>query len=302
MNKLIRNLVTIITILAGIAGIAALYFQIKEHHSELEIKTVSIEKLTDLPSVEGLRATYLYKGDTVKSLWKAHYIITNIGDEPLIGEGNKRNIIKDNIRFVLNEGFRILEIKDFELKDFNFINTKNQVGLDFLQWKPEEAIELVLYIEEFNSSTPPSLTTNEREIINGKVSYTSLLNETTEKISLFNKLPRPINTILWWFGIVFFGLIFILMPIVWFSELVKLLKFKKWKRTDYSLYSEWVNTLVSEGQINNFKEPKKLPTKFWSEYPYIKPTLPDNEFGSLSLGVILILSLFAIPLLLLIKI
>lgn len=300
MNKL-KNIVTIITILAGVAGIAGLYIQIKEYNPELEIKTLSIDKLTDLPNVDGLKANYLYKNDTVNSLLKLHYLVSNVGDEIIIGQGNRKNIIKDNLKFNINDGFKILEINNEKNPNFNIKLDSNRVILDFLQWKPQENVELIIYTEQIKENISPSFTTNEREIINGKVSYSQLLDSAVKKEALFKKLPKALQSILWWFGIVFFGLLFILMPIVWFSELVKLLKYKKWKRTNYWMYEEWVNELIQNGKIESFKTPKDLPNNIWSEYPYIKPTINDNEFGNLTLGVIIILFLFVIPLLMLIE-
>jgi hypothetical protein len=302
MNKLLKNIVTIITVLAGVAAIVGVYIQIKEHNPELEIKTLSIDKLTDLPNVDGLKANYLYKNDTVNSLWKLHYLVSNVGDEIIIGQGNKKNIIKDNLKFNINDGFRILEVNNEKNPDFNIYLKSNQILLDFLQWKPQENIELIIYTEQIKENILPSFTTNEREIINGKVSYTELLDNLVKKESLFKKLPKTLQSILWWFGIVFFGLLFILMPIVWFSELVKLFKYKKWKKTDYFMYEEWVNDLIRDNKLESFKTPKDLPNKLWSEYPYIKPTINDNEFGNLTLGAIIILFLFIIPLLLLIEV
>jgi hypothetical protein len=302
MNKLLKNIVTIITILAGISGLVGLYIQIKEHNPELEIKALSLDKLTDLPSVDGLKANYLYKNDTVNSLWKLHYLVSNVGDELIIGQGNKKNIIKDDLKFNINDGFKILEVKNENNPNFNIQLKSNQIFVDFLQWKSQESIEIVIYTQQTKKDVIPSFTTNEREIINGKVSYTALLDTIVKKEPLFNKLPKTLQSILWWFGIVFFGLLLVLIPIVWFSELVKLMKYKKWEKSDFWMYEEWVNDLIKEDKIESFKNPKDLPNKLWSEYPYIKPTINDNEFGNLSLGVIVILFLFIIPLLMLIEV
>jgi hypothetical protein len=303
MNKFFKTVVTTISILAGVAGIIGLYLQIINHKSIIEIKTISVDKLTATPTVDGLNAIYTYKKDTVKSLWKLHYLVNNTGDEIIIGEGNNKNIIKDKISFELNEQFKILDL-NFKSNNLPFKTStiENKINLSFLQWKPQESFELIIYAEQLNGGIEPKLNTNERELINGEVNYSTIFKEIEEPSSLFDKLPKAIKTALWWIGIISFGLFLFLMPIGWLSEFTKWIKYKRWEKNDYWMYSEWMNEQVESKKAAIFYNPKNLPNYLWTEYPYIKPTFPDNNIKTLTFGVIFGIILFGIPLLLLIGI
>ena len=185
---------------------------------------------------------------------------------------------------------------------FNFAFCGNELKMNFLQWKPNESFNLVLYVEQLGEEKAPQLMTNEREIIGGSVNYTTFHNEIDQEKSIFEYLPKTIQSILKWIGYIFFGLIVIVMPIVWISELIKFGKYRKWKKSDYWMYKEWVEENVKGGIFRLHYEPEKLPKKFWKAYPYPKPEFPDNDFGSLTLGTIIVLILTLIPLLIMIKI
>lgn len=303
MSDFLKKIFNVIMLLSAIAGILAFYLQTINHKSIIEVKTISSDKLTDTPSLEGLKAYYLYKNDTVKSLWKLHYFISNVGDEVIVGEGNKKNIIKSDLRFKLNQNFKIIDLKKVNsVLPVNVQLINDEISLKFLQWRPKESFELILYVEQMNKLQEPKLITNDREIINGEVKYTTFykdIKSSQESKSLFDKLPSPIKSVLKWIGIIFYGLFLVLIPILVIVEGVKYIKYRKWKKDYYWMYEEWVNELLAQKKLDFFKKPSQLPYKLWSEYPYPKPTFPDNEISSLILGSVFILVLFSIPILLL---
>lgn len=303
MTKYLKNLALIMTIIAGIAAVIGLYAQYKENNPTLEIKNITKDKLTDLPRVEGLKAQFYYKDSLVHSLWKLNYEITNIGNKAIIGEGNNKNIIKESLTFHLPDNFKILELNlSQDSLPFELINVNNKIKLKFLQWKPNETLNLVLYVEQLSVNAIPTLKMNEREIENGIVNYTTLQNKIDKEQSLFDLLPRILQIILRWIGYIFFGLIILVMPIVWIGELVKYLKYKKWKSTDYWMYEEWIDENIKAGKIDLHYDPQKLPKQYWNDYPYLKPVFSDNEFGSFTLGAVIVFVLTLIPLLIMIKI
>ncbi|UTJ06105.1 hypothetical protein [Arcobacter roscoffensis] len=298
MKKFINYILTFVTIIAGLATIAGLYLQFYETKPILEIKTISKDNLTRLPSIEGLNAKYNYKDKEVKSLWKLHYVITNIGNEIIIGEGSKKNIIKENISFELNNKFKILEIENRNNKlPFKMKISNNNIYVSFLQWKPKESIEIIVYVEQLEEKSDPQLITNDREIINSEITYNTLeIEKLNTETSLYSKLPQPLQTAIWWFSIFMYGLFLLIMPLIWLSELYKKIKYKTWLKSN-TTYQEWIDTLIQEGALSKYTEPLTLPSKLWERYPYDKPILPDNDFKSLTWGV-LILSIFClIPLL-----
>lgn len=302
MNKTINYILTFVTIVAGLATVTGLYLQFYESKPIIEIKTISKDNLTKLPSIDGLNAKYNYKNKEVKSLWKLHYVISNIGNEIIIGAGNKKNIIKDKISFSIDKNFKVLEVEnrnsrfpfEIDIKDYS-------IDISFLQWKQKESIELIMYVEQLKENINPQLISNDREIINSEITYNTLeIEKLNTGVSLYSKLPDTLQTIIWWFSIIIYGLFLFILPLVWISELIKKIKYKTWLKSN-TAYTEWIDSLIQNGQLNTYTEPLTLPNKLWKEYPYTKPKLPDNDFNSLTWGL-LILSIFCIiPLLFMIN-
>ena len=303
MNKYLKNIAMVMTIIAGVAAIIGVYTQYREDNPTLEIKNITRDKLTDLPKVEGLKAKFYYKDSLVHSLWKLNYAITNIGNKAIVGEGNNKNIIKESLTFYLPDNYKILEVNTtHDNLPFKLYSEKNKIKLKFLQWKPKESLNIIVYVEQLSDKAKPTLKTDEREILNGIVYYTTLQTKINEKQSLIDYLPRTIQSILRWIGYIFFGLIMIIMPIVWITEFVKYAKYKKWKKSDYWMYKEWIDEKINKGVLKLHYDPDKLPKHYWKDYPYPKPVFPDNDFASLTIGTIMVLVLTLIPLLFMIKI
>lgn len=300
MKKNFANIIAILTISITAIGF---YLEHEKRSPTIEVKTIIEDKLTGLPVVDGLQASYKYNGNDVKSLWKLHYIISNVGNEILIGEGSKKNIIKNNISFSLGSKFKILEFnKHNSDSPFSIQIEGNDVSISFLQWRPQESFELILYAEQLEKVGIPELKTNEREIINGKVIYSSL-QDINNKKSLYSTFPIYIQSILYWIAMLFYGLLIFVMPIVWLTEFIKKVKFKSWENSNFSYYKDWVETLVNNGDIQSYLSPKELPSHLWEEFEKEKPSsIPDNDFSNMTIGTIFIVVLFSIPLLLLIEI
>ena len=305
MSNLVKNLITIITIIAGIATIFGAYLQINQSQPILEIKTISRDNLTKIPNVDGLKASYIYKNEEINSLWKIHCIITNVGNEIIIGEGNKKNIIKDYINFTLNTDFKILEIEKRSTSfPFNINNDKNNINLSFLQWKPTESIELILYLEQLNLNILPELLTSDREIINSEIRYSTfgIENLNSEK-AIYDNLPQYLQPILWWLIVVIYGLFIIIIPIAWLSEVIKYIKYMSWIKSNNNEYNEWINNLIQEKKLSQYTMPITLPKEIWNIYPNKnKPELPAKDFKNQTWGYLIILLFLILPLLFVIKI
>lgn len=295
-----QNIANILTFIAIMIAAITLYTQNIQHKPIIEIQTISEEKLTNLPSVKGLNATYQYNGENISSLWKLHYFISNIGDEIIIGEGAKKNIITDTINFELSSKFEILEINNSE-SVFSIESSRNKINLSFLQWRPHEGFNLILYVEQLEDGEAPSLTINEREIINGDVQF-SKFRGSPASTTIYKRLPTTLQVMLYWTAIIFYGFFFIIMPIAWISELIKTIKYKTWKKLHFTDYEQYINHLIEIKTLNDFTLPKYLPSNLWNSFDGPRPQAPNNEIGSFTFGIILLMSLSSIPLLLLIKI
>lgn len=302
MNEIFKKIFTVITFLAALSAIIGLYFQFNSQKPSIEIQSITKDKLTGIPEVDGLKANFFYKDSIVSSLWKLNYLIRNNGDAIIIGEGNKKNIIKNDLRFYLPKSYKILESSiENEMFPLETKVIRNKVCVSFLQWRPEESFELVLYAEQKIDSIEPFLVSNDREIVEGSVVYTSLQKRISEGKVIFEYLPKTLQYILKWLFIIIFSGALIILPIIWIVDLVKYLKYKRWFKRYHFIYEDWVYKKVEEGKISLYHSPKQLPNNLWNEYPYIKPTFPDNEFSSLTTGVIAIVIFAATTLMLLIK-
>lgn len=67
------------------------------------------------------------------------------------------------------------------------------------------------------------------------------------------------------------------------------------------MYDEWVEKLINDGKLESYKKPEDLLYFHWMEYPYVKPSLPNKDFKSMAIGLLIILVMSIIPILLLIK-
>ena len=303
MKKILNNIFQIVSFLAAIVAIIAFYFQFQEKKPTLEIRNISSEKLTDLPNIDHLKATYVFKNDTVKSLWKLHYIISNSGDAIIIGEGNNKNIIKESLKYEINKGFKIIDYivtnKDFP---FEVYNSDEIIEMKFLQWKPDEKFELIFFVEQTSPNSIPNITLNDREIINGSVKYSTLYKALNVKRSLFNRLPSLIREVLWWISLIIYSSLVVVIPMFLISEILKYIRYKNWFRKNKSTYNEWIQKLITDKKLTEYKDPRNLPASLWNSYNNTKPDLPDLDLRGTSIAIIFILLLFIIPLLLLIEI
>ena len=68
------------------------------------------------------------------------------------------------------------------------------------------------------------------------------------------------------------------------------------------MYDEWIDKLIKEGELDSYKKPEDLAYYHWLNYPYIKPNFPNKDFKSMTIGLIILSVLCAIPILLLIKV
>ncbi len=208
--------------LGSIASIIALsfflYYQfVYIEKIEIEVKTISYDELTKNPTERNLKAEYTYNGDTVSNLYKARFIISNIGTKTIIGESLKTDLIQNKITLHIDtvNKFKIL---DFKITKSNFpisLNNGNEdLFLKFQQWKVNEFIEITAYFESVNKATDTTanlLLIDEREIIDGKINYT--IYNPTEKLEdrkIIDFLPKKMKNFFWWSAIITYFILIIL--------------------------------------------------------------------------------------------
>jgi hypothetical protein len=304
MKNIIKNLVTIVTIVAGVVAILSFIYQVKSNNPKLEILEISNDNLTNLPKVKNLKSDFYYKDSLITNLWKLNATIKNISSKTIIGKGTNKNIIDKNLTFKLNKGFKLI---DFNITESDFPNgisiQDNVIGFDFTQWRKDEKINVTIYAEQIsNDEKELKLLINEREIVDGVVDYRKI-NQTENKDSrLIDFLPSPIASVLFWVGIIFYGLFLLILPIGLVIEINKYLNYQKWKRNWLNTFNEKISDLYSKGEIIVQYKPNYTPTTTWEKLDIPKPDVPTNSLLSLIIGIIFGFCLLVIPILWMIKI
>lgn len=304
MKNIFKNIVTIITLVAAVVGVLSFIYQVKSNNPKLEILEISNDNLTNLPRVRNLKSSFHYKDSLITNLWKLNTSIKNISSKTIIGKGNNKNIIDNSLTFNLNNGFKLI---DFNINNSDFPNTinikNNEVQFMFNQWRKDEKIDITIYAEQILSKDKElKLLMNEREIIDGLITYRKV-NQPLEKDSkLIDFLPTPLKSILFWIGMIFYGFIILLLPIGFAVETNKYLSYQKWKRIWLSEFNIEISNLLSMGEITTKFKPEDTPVSTWEKLSIPKPEIPSNSLSSLIFALILVSVLFVIPILWMIEI
>ncbi|WP_157822496.1 hypothetical protein [Psychromonas sp. Urea-02u-13] len=287
MKKIFHALLWI----SAIATIVSAGLQLRTPNNEIELKLVSRDLLTRAINVDGLKSSYIYNGEPISKLWQLRYVITNIGSTSIIGSGERSSLIKDHITLKLTSGYKILE-SSLSSDEFTIENISDNLNLKFLQWKANEATEILLYISQTEEVTAPDLQINEREIIDGTVTRSSLISQESQNMYLYEYLPEIPALFLKWVIIITYGAILLLMPIVIIDTLNKSRKYKNWCKE----FMGEVNALV-QSQPDLPKDIKNWSNEHWKCSGLVKPKIPKDKSKDTLLGVALICFFLGVPLL-----
>ncbi len=292
MKKIFQVLLWI----SAIATIVSLGLQLRTPSNEIELKLVSRDLLTRPINVDGLKSSYIYNGEAINKLWQLRYVLTNIGSTSIIGSGERSSLIKDHITLKLTKGYEILEYSSSS-EEFILENLPEHLNLKFLQWKVNEATEILLYISQVNEASPPELKVNEREIIDGTVTRSSLISTENQNLYLYEYLPEIPMLFLKWVIIVTYGVILFLLPFVIIDTFNKSRKYKVWCRQ----FMGEVNTLI-QSQPELPKDIKNWSNEHWKYSGLRKPNIPKDKPRDTLLGISIAFFFMGVPLLFMISI
>lgn len=182
-----KIMVKIISILSGIiifiVTVSTFYYQvIHKPKTLIEVQCLDKSQLTQLPNVEGLSGHFFYNDSIpVKNLWKMKYLLKNIGDINIIGEGRTSNLIGNILPIRIVDAIRILDVN---ISNNNIGVVFGNGGLIFKQWRPAEIIEITTFVECENGKQP-SLLINNRDIVDAEIKYSEIV---TDNLSADKKL------------------------------------------------------------------------------------------------------------------
>lgn len=186
MEVFTKYIKTISTLVAIAAGIISIYFYIHKECVILEVKAMSVQLLTESTSTDDLKVQYFYK-DTipVQNLWQIQYVIRNIGDATLIGIGENKQLLSENLPLTIKNQEHIYSIAITQSNnEASLLNNR----ICFKQWRSGEFVELIAFVE---SKERPQLIISDRDIKDSEIIYQKYTPETiNENARIIDYLPR----------------------------------------------------------------------------------------------------------------
>lgn len=267
MDKIFKPILWI----AAIATISSVFLQFQSSNNEIEAKLITQTLLTAPIEVDGLHSSYTYKGKKIRRLWSLKYLLTNIGDQSIVGTGEKSSLINNELKLNINENYQILESVSGS-SEFSLTNRANVLFLSFLQWHSGESVEVSLYLSEKNAQEPPSIFINEKELLNGKIVYALLVDNENDRIFLYKYLPSRLVDFLKWLVIIVLGLLAFLMPIAAIIEIKKHSQYKRCKKDNHIA----INKLIASDSSTP-KDLKDWNQDNWDALGVEKIEIPDKN-------------------------
>jgi hypothetical protein len=255
---------------------------------------LTVFNTTGEPEIE---ATFEYKGERINKLWKLNISIINATNKTIIGYGQTKNLMFNNLMFFVKNDFKIIDKKLIH-SDFNHnlsIASNDTIILDFKQWRFRERLDYSFYLTTDSENVPDIAIFHqpeERQIIDGDISFLRKV-EDSEKILITNSLGIPTKTVIY--------IIFILMCVVVLFFLVWIticnpighIQRYIWKKKYLLKYNDFIKQKGYDklGLLDN-------PQRFakWNECDipvYVEPWGPDFQMEKV-ISVIAITFVFAI--------
>ena len=189
MEKIVKFFKFVFSVIAAIAAGVTIYVFIHKDVPKLEVQTISERLLTDATPIEGLEVRYIYDSIEVHNLWQVQYVVKNIGELTIIGQGTEKMTIDEGV--VCNFSPQKANVISLKITNNNFGAELNNGQLNFKQWRKGEYVEIEAMVESINK---PELKINDRDIIDANIIYTKYnpANNSQSKERLYDKLPYVI--------------------------------------------------------------------------------------------------------------
>lgn len=213
IQKILRTLGTIVLII--LAALPLYYNRTKT--TSLEIKKISEVELTRPLNVDRLTSSYLYDSIRVEHLWQTSFVIKNVGDNILYGEGfDNKNIRNNALGLDIRNCDTLLSIT---IADNTTGASLKDDSLQFIQWRPNEYIELVLLSD---GQVAPEIIINDRDIQNATISYVTYSpKEQLAPQRFVDRWPKGLTKVIWWIAFVFEILSILVLLLAMIMQLVK---------------------------------------------------------------------------------
>lgn len=189
MEKFIKFFKIIFSIIGAIAAGVSIYVFFHKDVPKLEVQTISERLLTDATPIDGLEVKYVYDSIEVHNLWQMQYVVKNIGELTIVGQGAEKMIIDEGV--TCNFSPQNANVISLKITNNNFGAELNKGLLGFKQWRKGEYVEIEAMVE---SDVKPELKISDRDIIDANIVYTKYnpANNSQYKDRLYDKLPSVI--------------------------------------------------------------------------------------------------------------
>lgn len=301
------NIQTIGIIVAALGSIAALisaWIQIAPGKPELEARITSIEEFSSRPKIEGLVGDFTYEGEKIDRLVTLRATIINSGNKTIIGQGVQKNIIGEALSVDVPSEIKIVNAI-FLSNDLNaeLSNEEKSILINFSQWRPTEAVELLLYLKAGDVKITDYLVKKERDIIDGDFRIVNAIYKNTGKNPLVDYLPSGYVKGLKAFGYLSLVVMFPLCIMLMVEAIKAHIQASNWKKVNLNGFSLFVNEKLSflpeEEQEQLKSDPELLNNIMWKQYDGEKhPTTVGGSLGGAFMvaAVFLLISLGCLPL------
>ena len=213
IQKILRGLGTIVLIV--LAALPVYYNRTKT--TSLEIKKISEVELTRPLNVARLTSSYLYDSIRVEHLWQTSFVIKNVGENTLYGEGfDSKNIRNNALGLEIKNCDTLLSVA---VMDNTVSASLKGDSIQFVQWRPNEYIELLLLSD---GQVAPEIIINDRDIQNATISYDTFSpKESLAPQRFVDRWPKGLSKVIWWIVLVFEILSLLVLVLAMVMQLMK---------------------------------------------------------------------------------
>lgn len=287
-DKYFNRLALLLALITTIATVFGLYSQLKKEKLSLDVKLMSQENLSQFYETNREPFRLTYNGQSVRNLWRTSYLITNTGDREIIGKDVKKDIVGNELTFKSTHSDKILQARiENEQEGFELIKKDSlNFGIDFFQFLENEKISLTIYFEKTSKdSLNPSISFNNKQLINGFITYSKLSSNEDQELKVFEMIPKVISTPLKTLGIALILLVVMLYPLYYREEMNSIQEFQNWKSRNLNLFNHWKKDLIKQKIIFEDYTVEEFPEDLWGLWKGEEVDLPSITFSKTKLRI-----------------
>ncbi len=278
---------SIIGTFASLIGLIYIFYPIKDDTIKLDLIVSSCDNLTVFNSISEpeIKAQFEYKGKKISKLWRVNIILKNVSEKTIVGSGQLKNILSDNLIFLVKDEYQIIDKKLIN-SDFSHdlsVLSNDTIQLYFGQWRTNEIIEYSFYITTDKALKSPDIDIfyqpKDRQIIDGDINFLRSF-QNKEKELITSKLGKPAKKVIYVFFLLITLISLIIFVVIAISNPISYIKRKIWRNkylsdfnkhvTQKTLSSHYINkpeNYTNWGDFNGTKYPKT-----WGiDFEIIKP-------------------------------